>query len=116
MKRGDEGPFPPADTTNDTARSRARRRRVVEAMGLAEPYRNRRGLGSMIRHGNFHGCSSGRRLTQPVSALTVLMTELAFKAALMPAAGLASLRGTSPEATVMAAIAMPAVTMGTEEE
>lgn len=70
----------------------------------------------MIRHGNFHDCSSGRRLTQPVSALTVSMIELAFKAALMPAAGLASLRGTSPEATVMAAIAMPAVTMGTEEE
>jgi hypothetical protein len=70
----------------------------------------------MIRHGKFHGCSPGRGLTQPVSALTIPMIEPALNAALMPAAGLALLRGTSPEATGMAAIAMPPVTMGTDEE
>jgi hypothetical protein len=70
----------------------------------------------MIRHGNFHSCSPGRRLTQPVSALTIPMIEPAFKAALMPAAGLAPLCGTSPEATRMAAITMPPVTMETDKE
>ncbi len=44
------------------------------------------------------------------------MVESAFKAALMPAAGFASLRRTSPEATGVAAIAMPPVTVGTDEE
>ena len=99
MKRGDEGAFPPADTTNDTARGRDGRYRAVEAMGRAEPYRNRRSLWSMIRHGMFLCGSPGFRLAQPVSALTVSMIEPAFKAALMPAAGLASLRKTSPETT-----------------
>jgi hypothetical protein len=70
----------------------------------------------MIRHGNFHGCSPGRRLAQPVSALTIPMIEPALDAALMPAAGLAPLCGTSPEPTGMAAIAMPPVTMGTDKE
>jgi hypothetical protein len=70
----------------------------------------------MIRHGNFHGCSPSRRQAQPVSTLAIPVIEPALKAALMPAAGLAPLCGTSPEATGMAAIAMPPVTMGTDEE
>lgn len=44
------------------------------------------------------------------------MIEPAFKAALMAAASLASLCGTSPEAIGVAAVAMPPVTMGTDEE
>jgi hypothetical protein len=44
------------------------------------------------------------------------MIEPPLNAALMPAAGLAPLRVTSPEATGMAAIAMSPVTMGTDEE
>ena len=48
--------------------------------------------------------------------MTISMIEPAFKAALMPAAGLASLCCASPEATEVAAIAMPPVTMGTDEE
>ena len=70
----------------------------------------------MIRHASFFRGSPGRRLAQPVSVLTIPMIEPALKAALMPAAGLAPLCGTSPEATGMAAIAMPPVTMGTDEE
>jgi hypothetical protein len=70
----------------------------------------------MIRHKIFLSGSSGRRLAQPVSALTISMVESAFKAALMPAAGFASLRRTSPEATGMATIAMPPVTMRADEE
>jgi hypothetical protein len=116
MKRGEEGPFPPTDTADDPAQSGNGRRRPIETMGRAEPYRNRRELGSMIRHGNFHGCAPGRRLAQPVSALTISMIKPALNAALMPAAGLALLCGTSLEATGMAAIAMPPVTMGTDEE
>src|SRR5262249_25121992 len=91
MKRGEECPFPPADTADDPAWSRNRRRRPVETVGRAELYRNRRGLGSRIRHAIFLCCSPGRRLTQSVSALAISMIEPAFKAALMPAAGLASL-------------------------
>ena len=70
----------------------------------------------MIRHEIFLSGSSGRRLAQPVSALTISMVEPAFRAALMPAAGFASLRHTSPEATGMATIAMSPVTLGTDEE
>jgi len=73
-------------------------------------------LWSMIRHGMFLCGSSGCSLAQPVSALTVSMIEPAFKAALMPAASLASLCCTSPEATGMTAVAMSPVTMGTDEE
>jgi hypothetical protein len=85
-------------------------------MGREEPYRSWRGLGSVIRHGIFLGGSLGRRLAKPVSALTISVIEPAFKAALMPAASLAPLCGTSPEATGMAAVAMPPVTVGTDEE
>lgn len=116
MKRGEECPFPAADTTNDTAWSRDGRRRVVETMGRAEPYRNRRAPGSMIRHAIVDRRLPGRRLAQSISALTISMIESAFKAELMPAAGLALLCGTSSEATGMAAIAMSPVTMGTDEE
>jgi hypothetical protein len=70
----------------------------------------------MIRHAIFQRCSPGRRLAQSVSALTISMIEPAFNAVLMPAAGLASLRETRPEATGVAAIAMPPVTTGTDEE
>jgi hypothetical protein len=70
----------------------------------------------MIRHEIFLCGSPGRRLAQSVSALTISMVESAFKAALMSAASFASLRRTSPEATGMAAIAMPPVTMRAEEE
>ncbi len=70
----------------------------------------------MIRHEIFLCGWSGHRLAQPVSALTISMVESAFKAALMPTAGFASLRRTSPEATGMAAIAMPSVTMRADEE
>ena len=70
----------------------------------------------MIRHGNFHGCSPGRRLAQPVSALTIPMIEPALKAALMPAPSCASLIEARLEAAGRAAIAMPTVTMGTDEE
>src|SRR5262249_54966986 len=115
MKGGDEGPFPPADTTNDNARSRGGRNRPIGAMGLGEAERKRMELGSMIRRGMFL-CGSHGRLAQPVNALTVSMIEPAFKAALMTAASFASLCGTSPEATGMTAIAMPPVTMGTDEE
>ncbi len=70
----------------------------------------------MIRHEIFLCGSSGRRLAQPVRALAISMVEPAFNAALMPAAGFASLRRTSLEATGMAAIAMPPVTMRADEE
>src|SRR5262249_20927987 len=70
----------------------------------------------MIRHGICLGGSLGRRLAQPVSALTISMIEPAFKAALMPAASLAPLCDTSPEAAGRAAVAMPPVTVGTDEE
>jgi hypothetical protein len=70
----------------------------------------------MIRHGKFYGRSPGRRLAQSVSALAISMIEPALNAALMPAAGRAPLCSTNPEATGVAAIAMPPVTMGTDEE
>jgi hypothetical protein len=70
----------------------------------------------MIRHAIFSRGSSDRSLAQSVSALTISMIEPAFAAALMPTACLASLCDTSSEATGMAAIAMPPVTMGTDEE
>jgi hypothetical protein len=85
-------------------------------MGRAEPYRNRRGLGSLIRHAIFLDSSPGRRLAQSISALAISMIEPAFNAALMSAASLASLRETRPEAAGVAAITMPPVTMGTDEE
>jgi hypothetical protein len=116
MKRGDEGAFPPADTADDPVWSRDNRSRHIETMWRAEPYRNRRELGSMIRHGIFLSCSPGRCQAKSVSALTVSMIELAFKAALMPAASLAPLCDTGAEATGVAAVAMPPVTMGTDEE
>lgn len=65
----------------------------------------------MIRHANFSRGSPGFGLAQAVSALTISMIEPAFKAALMPAASLAPLCETSLEATGMAAVAMPPVTM-----
>ena len=70
----------------------------------------------MIRHGIFLSCSPGSGQAKSVSALTISMIELAFKAALMPAASLAPLCDTSAEATGMAAVAMPPVTVGTDEE
>jgi hypothetical protein len=70
----------------------------------------------MIRHEIFLCGPLGRRLAQSISALTVSMIEPAFKTALMPAAGLAQLCCTSPEATGMTAIAMPPVTMRADEE
>ncbi len=70
----------------------------------------------MIRHGKFLSGSPGCCLAQPVGTLTISMVEPAFKAALMTAASLAPLCDTSPAAAGMAAIAMPPVTAGTDEE
>jgi hypothetical protein len=70
----------------------------------------------MIRHAIFFRGSPDFCLAQSVGALAIPMIEPAFEAALMPAAGLASLCDTRSEATGMAAIAMPPVTMGTDKE
>jgi hypothetical protein len=52
----------------------------------------------------------------PVGTLTISMIEPALKTTLMSAACLAPLCNTSSETTGMAAITMPPVTVGTDEE
>jgi hypothetical protein len=70
----------------------------------------------MIRHAIFFRGSPDCCLAQSVGALAISMIEPAFTAALMTAACLAPLRDTSPETTGVAAVAMPPVAMGADEE
>jgi hypothetical protein len=65
----------------------------------------------MIRHG-----PSGSLLTEPILLLTVAMIQPTFLAALVPSIGTSSLPKPGLPTTVLAAVAMAAITMGADEE
>src|SRR5262245_18081093 len=116
VKRIEKNPFSPADPTNDPAVSGENQCWRVETKKRSEPYRSRRASRSMIRHAFFGRCSPGCSSAQSVSALTIAMIVESFGSVLVSAARLALLLKTGSEATLMAAIAMPSVTMRTDEK
>jgi hypothetical protein len=75
-----------------------------------------RGFGSMIRHANCGRELRGSDLAAAISSLAVAMVEASFRTLLMPATSRAQLRDAGSKATVRAAIALPPVAVGADQE